>query len=165
MLSWLRNQFWSAFFLVMEVGFLRACGSTSGEQNHKRDVPQVRKRSSKFFNFLYEPSLQIIVHYVTFTLAFLWFLSGNYGGALGAAALAKGLEGNKSLRVCLFVALLQSPYHMYHCIASCFLALNVNGPMPMKYIIYICLRVRSFSILVLYTNVFSIYWIMEFLWS
>ena len=26
-------------------------------------------------------------------------LSGNYGGALGANALAKGLEGNKSLRV------------------------------------------------------------------
>ena len=25
--------------------------------------------------------------------------SGNYGGALGANALAKGLEGNKSLRV------------------------------------------------------------------
>jgi cation transporter-like permease len=29
-------------------------------------------------------------------------LSGNYGGALGANALAKGLEGNKSLRVCKF---------------------------------------------------------------
>lgn len=27
------------------------------------------------------------------------FVSGNYGGALGANALAKGLEGNKSLRV------------------------------------------------------------------
>ena len=27
------------------------------------------------------------------------FFSGNYGGALGANALAKGLEGNKSLRV------------------------------------------------------------------
>jgi hypothetical protein len=27
------------------------------------------------------------------------FFSGNYGGALGANALGKGLEGNKSLRV------------------------------------------------------------------
>ena len=25
--------------------------------------------------------------------------SGNYGGALGAASLAKGIEGNKSLKV------------------------------------------------------------------
>lgn len=32
----------------------------------------------------------------------LLLLSGNYGGALGANALAKGLEGNKSLRVCKF---------------------------------------------------------------
>lgn len=33
-----------------------------------------------------------------FSVIFL-FLSGNYGGALGANALSKGLEGNKSLRV------------------------------------------------------------------
>lgn len=28
-----------------------------------------------------------------------YYPSGNYGGALGASALAKGLEGNKALRV------------------------------------------------------------------
>lgn len=35
----------------------------------------------------------------------LWIIcfSGNYGGALGANALAKGLEGNKSLRVQIFL--------------------------------------------------------------
>lgn len=32
-------------------------------------------------------------------MCFNLLFSGNYGGALGAAALAKGLEGNKSLRV------------------------------------------------------------------
>lgn len=77
---------------------------------------------------------------------------------MGAAALAKGLEGNKSLRVRLFVAL-------FSLLITCttystrFWALNINGPMPMKYIIYICLQVGSFSILVLYYNVFFIYWI------
>lgn len=39
--------------------------------------------------------------YVTFGIIadILLMLSGNYGGALGANAVAKGLEGNKSLRV------------------------------------------------------------------
>lgn len=40
----------------------------------------------------------------------LLLLSGNYGGALGANALAKGLEGNKSLRVCKFSLFCNSIY-------------------------------------------------------
>lgn len=38
-------------------------------------------------------------------LTFCYHSSGNYGGALGANALAKGLEGNKSLRVCVLLNL------------------------------------------------------------
>lgn len=47
------------------------------------------------FEVLYSPfsSLEIVDTFL--------FFSGNYGGALGANALGKGLEGNKSLRVSL----------------------------------------------------------------
>ena len=38
-----------------------------------------------------------MLYYVTQNMFF--DPSGNYGGALGASALAKGLEGNKALRV------------------------------------------------------------------
>lgn len=46
-------------------------------------------------------------------LSDLWIIcfSGNYGGALGANALAKGLEGNKSLRVQKFPHV---SFYVYH---------------------------------------------------
>ena len=60
---------------------------------------------SNFFRYL---SKFFLKNFLSSALAFcffgnsidiLLFFSGNYGGALGANALAKGLEGNKSLRV------------------------------------------------------------------
>lgn len=57
----------------------------------------------------------------------LWIIcfSGNYGGALGANALAKGLEGNKSLRVqkfphvSFYVYRIPSLYYEKHFIGRC----------------------------------------------
>lgn len=50
------------------------------------------------------------------------YSSGNYGGPLGASSLAKGVVGNKSLRVLLDI----SDYVLPHCLVmGCFVSYNV----------------------------------------
>ncbi|KAL8530996.1 hypothetical protein ACS0TY_007848 [Phlomoides rotata] len=55
------------------------------------------KESSLYVTFWW-----IILVFRSYNLVVVHLAMSNYGGPLGAAALAKGLEGNKSLRISFF---------------------------------------------------------------
>lgn len=73
-------------FDIKDMGFSLDVFLSNWNMIHNSDIPSPASHDVNLFKLLWQDLLG-------------FYLSNNYGGALGANALAKGLEGNKSLRV------------------------------------------------------------------